>query len=370
MRIAIVHDHMNQMGGAERVIAAIHETFPEAPIFTTIVDWDILRPELSKADIRPSWMQKLPGWKKHFKKYLPLFPLAIESLRVKDYDLIISSSSHFAKSAIKGPKALHICYCYTPMRFAWDYENYVKRENLNVLYRSCLPLIIAHLRQWDHQTKDRPDHYIAVSSAVKARIKRVYGRDAEIIFPPVDVQKYRPVEKPDNFYLIVSRLNSIKRIELAVEAFNLLGLPLKIIGVGPFYKRLKDMARSNVSFLGRLPDPEVAEYYAACKAYVFPGEEDFGITPLEANAAGRPVIAFKGGGALDTVREGLNGLFFEESKSQSLVDAVRSFESGKYNFTPHKIREHALLFDREVFKEKMRLYISRKWTDSLRAGAG
>jgi glycosyltransferase involved in cell wall biosynthesis len=370
MRIAIVHDHMNQMGGAERVIAAIHETFPEAPIFTTIVDWEILRPELSKADIRPSWMQKLPGWKKHFKKYLPFFPLAIESLRVKDYDLILSSSSHFAKSAIKGPNALHICYCYTPMRFAWDYENYVKRENLNVLYRSCLPLIIARLRRWDQQTKDRPDHYVAVSSAVKARIKRIYEKDAEIIFPPVDVQKYRPMEKPDDFYLIVSRLNSIKRIELAVEAFNILGLPLKIIGAGPFYKTLKGMARANVTFLGRLPDPEVAQYYAACKALIFPGEEDFGIAPLEANAAGRPVIAFKGGGALDTVREGLNGLFFEESTSQSLMGAVKSFENGKNNFAPHKIREHALLFDREVFKDKMRLYISRKWTDSLRAGAG
>jgi glycosyltransferase involved in cell wall biosynthesis len=256
------------------------------------------------------------------------------------------------------------------MRFAWDYENYVKRENLNALYRSCLPLIIAHLRKWDQRTKDRPDHYIAVSSAVKDRIRRIYGKEAEIIFPPVDVQKYRPIKRPDDFYLIVSRLNSIKRIELAVEAFNILGLPLKIIGTGPFYRSLRAMARANVTFLGRLPDSEVAEYYAACKALIFPGEEDFGITPLEANAAGRPVIAFKGGGALDTVREGLNGLFFEESTSQSLMGSVRSFENGKYNFTPPKIREHALLFDREVFKDRMKAYIYRKWTGSSRAGAG
>jgi glycosyltransferase involved in cell wall biosynthesis len=364
MQVAIVHDHMNQMGGAERVVAALHEIFPAAPIFTTIVDWDILRPELAHADIRPSWMQKLPGWKKHFKKYLPFYPLAIESMEVKKYDLLISSSSAFAKSAKKGPNALHICYCYTPMRFAWDYHNYVKRENLNLLYRSSLPLMIAGLKRWDQQTKDRPDHYIAVSSVVKERIRRIYGKPSDIIFPPVDVQKYRPQKSTDDFYLMVSRLSAYKRIDLAVEAFNRLGLPLKIIGSGPYYKTLKSMARPNVVFLRRLPDKEVAEYYSACKALIFPGEEDFGIAPLEANASGRPVIAFKAGGALDTVKEGLNGLFFGESNVRSLMEAVKSFENGAYNFDPQKIRDHALLFDREVFKDKMKRYVSQKWTES------
>jgi len=361
MQVAIVHDHMFQMGGAERVVAALHEIFPRAPIFTTIVDWDLLRPELAGADIRPSWMQRLPGWKKHFKKYLPFYPLAIESLAVKEYDLLISSSSAFAKSAKKGPNALHICYCYTPMRFAWDYQNYVKGENLNFLYRSSLPLMVAGLRKWDHGTKSRPDHYVAVSSVVKERIRRIYGKPSEIIFPPVDVQKYRPQKSTDDFYLMVSRLTAYKRIDLAVEAFNRLGLPLKIIGAGPFYETLKSMARPNVTFLRRLPDKEVAEHYAACKALIFPGEEDFGIVPLEANAAGRPVIAFKGGGALDTLEEGLNGLFFGESTVSSLMDAVKAFETGKYNFDPQKIREHALLFDREVFKDKMKRYVSQKW---------
>jgi len=312
-------------------------------------------------------MQRLPGLKKHFKKYLPFYPHAIESLAVKEYDLLISSSFAFAKSAIKGPDALHLCYCYTPMRFVWDYENYVKRENYNLLYRSSLPLVIARLRRWDQKTKNRPDHYIAISSVVKARIKRIYGKDAEVIFPPVDVRKFKPEERADDFYLIVSRLTSTKKIELAIEAFNILGLPLKIIGSGPFYETLKQLARANVTFLGRRPDKELADYYSSCKALIFPGEEDFGLVPLEANAAGRPVIAFKGGGALDTVVEGLNGLFFGERTAQSLMEAVKSFESGAYDFDPRQIREHAFLFDKEIFKGKIIDCVSKKWAEWISA---
>lgn len=349
------------MGGAERVVTTLHEMFPEAPIFTTIVDRKILVPELANADIRTSWMQKLPGLKDHFKKYLPLYPRAIESLEVKEYDLLISSSSCFAKSAIKGPNALHICYCYTPMRFVWDYRNYVERERLNIFWRGVLPLVIARLKRWDLDTCRRPDYYIAISSAVKSRIQNIYGRESEIIFPPVDAQKYRPKERMDNFYLIVSRLNSYKRIELAVEAFNLLGLPLKIIGAGPYLKTLKSMARPNVTFPGRLTDQEVADHYAACKALILAGAEDFGIAPLEANAAGRPVIAFNGGGAIDTISEGLNGLFFHENTVESLISAVRSFEMGKYNFQPRLIHEYALRFDKEIFKQKMWKFIMDKY---------
>jgi glycosyltransferase involved in cell wall biosynthesis len=372
LKTAIIYDYLNQRGGGERVVAALHEIFPEAPIFTSIVDQNSLWPELATADIRPSWMQKLPGLNRHFKKYLPLYPKAIESFDLRDFDLVLSSSSSFAKGAIRGPNALHICYCLTPMRFVWNYENYVKGENFNCFYRSVLPLFIAHLRRWDQQTITRPDHYIAISSAVSLRIKGIYGRDAEVIFPPVDVQKYTLSQKTDDFYLIVSRLNSYKRIELAVEAFNQLGLPLKIIGSGPFYNTLKKMARPNVSLLGRLPDREVADYYAACRALIFPGEEDFGIVPLEVNAAGRPVIAFKGGGALDTVSEGVNGIFFEESTARSLIEAVKSFESGKFIFDPQEIRKHALRFDKEVFKDKMKNYIHQKWEgrNGLRADGG
>ncbi|MGD0624004.1 MAG: glycosyltransferase [Thermodesulfobacteriota bacterium] len=363
MKIAIVHDFLNQRGGAERVVAVLHEIFPEAPIFTSIVNRHALWPELASAEIRPSWMQKLPALKKHFKKYLPFYPKAIESFDLGEYDLVFSSSSAFAKGAIKGRNALHICYCYSPMRFVWDYQDYVEKEDINIILRGVLPLFLGGLREWDLKTSHRPDHYIAISSTVKSRIKKIYGIDAEVIFPPVDVQKYKMGTQVGNFYLIVSRLNPYKRIDLAVEAFNRIGLPLKIIGSGPFLGALKSIARPNVSFVGRLEDREVADYYAACKALIFPGVEDFGIVPLEANAAGRPVIAFKGGGALDTIVEGLNGLFFPRGTAESLVEAVKSFENGKYNFQPLEIRAHALRFDKEIFKTKIERYVSEKYVE-------
>jgi glycosyltransferase involved in cell wall biosynthesis len=363
MKVAIVHDFLNQMGGAERVVAALHETFPDAPIYTSIVDRDILWPELVAADIRPSWMQKLPGLKKHFKKYLPLYPLAIESLDVKEYDLIISSSSAFAKGAIKGAHALHVCYCYTPMRFVWDYKNYVENEDLSTPTRLILHFVIAGLRQWDLKTRHRPDYYIAVSSVVWKRIKKIYGVDAEVIFPPVDVRKYKGRAHADDFYLIVSRLNPYKKIELAVEAFNILGLPLRIIGSGPCLKTLKEIARPNISFLGRLEDKEVEEYYASCKALILPGKDDFGIVPLEANAAGRPVIAFHGGGALDTIIEGVNGLFFRKSTMKSLMGAVKAFEDGRYDFKSANIQAHALRFDKAVFKNRIKKYVLDKYME-------
>ncbi len=367
MKIAIVHDFLNQRGGAERVVAVFHEMFPEAPIFTSIVNREALWPELASAEIRPSWMQKLPALKRHFKKYLPLYPKAIESFNLREYDLIISSSSAFAKGAIKGQNALHICYCYTPMRFVWDYQDYVEKEDINTILRGILPLFLGGLKKWDLKTSGRPDHYIAISSTVKCRIKKIYGMDAEVIFPPVDVQKYKIGTQTGDFYLIVSRLNPYKRIDLAIEAFNRMGLPLKIIGSGPFLGALKNLARSNVSFVGRLEDREVADYYAACKALVFPGIEDFGIVPLEANAAGRPVIAFKGGGALDTIVEGVNGLFFQQGTVESLLEAVKSFENGKYDFRPLEIRAHASRFDKEIFKNKIETYVAEKYGEFRRS---
>lgn len=367
MKVAIVHDYLNQMGGAERVVSVLHEIFPEAPIYTTIVDQDVLLPALAKADIRPSWMQKLPGLRKHFKKYLPLYPYAIESLDLRAYDLIISSSSAFAKGAIKKPGALHICYCYTPMRFVWDFQNYIKNEEINFLYKSFLKPIIFHLKNWDLETRNRPDYYVAISNVVKSRIKKIYGKEAEVIYPPVEVEKFYIKAAPENFYLIVSRLNSYKKIDLAIEAFNSIGLPLKIIGTGPYLNTLIKMAKNNIEFLGRLTDREVADYYASCKALIFPGEEDFGLVPLEANASGRPVIAFKGGGALDTVREGVNGIFFERHNVEDLIDAVRLMEKRIHDFSPLKIRQHALNFDKKVFIERFKKFLWEKYNGFLRA---
>jgi len=354
MKVAIVHDYLNQRGGAEKVVAVFHEMFPEAPIFTSIVDRSMLGSELANADIRPSWMQKLPGWKKHFRKYLLLYPKAIESFDLREYDLILSSSSAFAKGALKKQEGMHICYCYTPMRFVWDYDNYIARENVPKLYAKVLPFFLERLRRWDIETSSRPDHYVAISSEVQRRIKTFYGRDSKVIFPPVETQKFQPMESCGNFYLIVSRLASYKRIDLAIQAFNHLGLPLKIIGWGPYQGELKGMARPHIEFLGRLSDREVAHYYGTCKALIFPGLEDFGLVPLEANAAGSPVIAFKGGGALDTITEGINGLFFTEPSVKSLVGAIQTMENKRFYFQSTKIREYALKFDTAVFKDKFR----------------
>lgn len=357
-KIAIVHDYLNQMGGAERVVAVFHELFPEAPIFTTVVDRSVLIPELAGADIRPSWMQRLPGWKKHFKKYLLLYPQAIESLDLRGYELIISSSSAFAKGARKGKGALHVCYCYTPMRFAWDYENYMARETLSFVYRGILPAAIRRLRQWDFATRGRPDRYIAISSCVRDRIAKIYGREAEVIYPPVEVQRFFRSRQPENYYLVVSRLAAYKRLDLAVSAFSILGLPLKIIGSGPAGESLKKQAGPNIDFLGRIGDAELADYYGGCKALIFPGVEDFGLAPLEANAAGRPVIAFHGGGALDTIEPGVNGLFFREPSAESLIEAVRVLESGRLKFQAERIRQQARKYDKSVFKEKIRNYLA------------
>ena len=354
MKIAIVHDYLNQAGGAERVVGTLHTMFPGAPIFTTILDrnslWDVLR----DADIRTSWMQKLPLLKRHFKAYLLFYPGAIERFDLHEYDLVISSSSAFGKAAITRPGALHICYCHTPMRFVWDYERYMEREQYGSPVRAILVPVLRRFRTWDVKTASRPSLYVANSTVVADRIKRFYGRDSVIVPPPVAVQRFTPVDKAEDFYLIVSRLNPYKRVDLVVKAFNDLGRKLVIIGDGPDRAVLEKMARPNITFLGRLPDPQVADYYARCKALLFPGDEDFGIVPLEANAAGRPVIAYKAGGALDTVIDGETGIFFSELSPESLCAAVLRAEKTAWDSVA--IRKHAEDYAEPRFRERfMRL---------------
>ena len=354
MKIAIVHDYLNQAGGAERVVGTLHTMFPGAPIFTTILDrsslWDVLR----DADIRTSWMQKLPLLKRHFKAYLLFYPGAIERFDLREFDLVISSSSAFGKAAITRPGALHICYCHTPMRFVWDYERYMEREQYGSPVRAVLIPVLRRFRTWDVKTASRPNLYVANSTVVADRIKRFYGRDSVIVPPPVAVQRFTPVTQAEDFYLIVSRLNPYKRVDLVVKAFNDLGRKLVIIGDGPDRAVLQKMSKSNITFLGRLPDPQVADYYARCKALLFPGDEDFGIVPLEANAAGRPVIAFKAGGALDTVIDGETGIFFSELSPESLTAAVLRAENTTWDSLA--IRKHAEDYAEPRFRERfMRL---------------
>jgi len=332
------------------VVGTLHTMFPSAPIFTTILDrsslWDVLR----DADIRTSWMQKLPLLKRHFKAYLLFYPGAIERFDLHEYDLVISSSSAFGKAAITRPGALHICYCHTPMRFVWDYERYMEREQYGSPIRAILIPVLRRFRTWDVKTATRPTLYVANSTVVADRIKRFYGRESIIVPPPVAVQRFTPASKAEDFYLIVSRLNPYKRVDLVVKAFNDLGRKLVIIGDGPDRAVLQKMARPNITFLGRLPDPEVASYYARCKALLFPGDEDFGIVPLEANAAGRPVIAFKAGGALDTVIDGETGIFFSELTPESLSAAVLRSEATTWDSAA--IRKHAEDYAEPRFRER------------------
>ncbi|MEK6790724.1 MAG: glycosyltransferase [Deltaproteobacteria bacterium] len=359
-RIAIVHDYLNQRGGAERVVSVMHRMFPDAPIFTSIVDKDSLFDELKDADIRHTWMQRLPGVLRHFKKYVMLYPKAFESIKLDGYDIILSSSSAFAKGVIKPLASLHVCYCHTPMRFAWDYERYMEKEGVGSAAKRFLPILVKRLKEWDMKTANRPDFYIANSSVVKRRIKEFYGADSVIIPPPVDVGRFK-IGQPEGYYLIVSRLNAYKRIELAVEAFSMLKSKLKVVGDGPFRAALEALAAPNVEFLGRLADDDTAYVYSRCRAVIFPGEEDFGIVPLEANAAGRPVIAYRAGGALDTIIDGMNGIFFDEPHAASLADAVRRMERIHGDFDATAIRAHAMGFSNEVFMKRLGEFIDAKY---------
>lgn len=365
MRVAIVHDYLNQAGGAERVVAMLHVMFPEAPIFTTIVDPETLWPALRDADIRPSWMQRLPGIPRHFRAYLPLYGKAIESFDLSEYDLVISSSSAFAKAAITRPDAVHICYCHTPMRFGWDYSRYVERAGYKALTRALLTLVIQRVRAWDLRTAVRPDLYVANSAVTAQRILRLYGRTSEIVFPPVDVSQYAPEPAHEGFYLVVSRLNPYKRVDLAIRALNGSGRPLVIVGDGPARHVLELLADRNVRFLGRVPDSDVARAYARCRALILPGEEDFGITPLEANASGRPVVAFKGGGAVHTVVDGQTGVFFADQTPEALRDAIARCERTSWN--TQTLRAHAEAFSPDVFVGRFRRLVDRMITGYARS---
>jgi glycosyltransferase involved in cell wall biosynthesis len=360
MKVALVHDYLNQMGGAERVVMALHEIFPEAPIYTSIYDPQRVDAAFQKMDIRTSFMQKLPMVTKHHQPYLPFYPFAMESLDLRGYDLVLSSSSAFGKGVITRPETLHICYCYTPMRWCWNYDEYVEREQLGKMARRILPFLITGLRIWDQTSAMRVDHFIAISPVVAERIQKYYRRDAVIIPPPVEARRFsfNPTVQVEDYFLIVSRLIPYKRIDIAIEACNALQVPLIIIGSGRDLERLKKMSGPTIRFMGRLSDEEVLRYYTHCRAFLFPGEEDFGITPLEAQAAGRPVIAYGAGGALASVVDGVTGMFFNEQTVKSLADALTSFDERTYD--PQTIRNHALEFDLPRFHRRILQFIEAK----------
>jgi glycosyltransferase involved in cell wall biosynthesis len=360
MKVALVHDYLNQMGGAERVVLAFHEMFPDAPLYTSIYAPDRVDAAFRNIDIRTSFMQRLPLVKKHHQPFLPLYPFAMERLDLRGYDLVLSSSSAFGKGVIIKPGTMHICYCHTPMRWCWNYDEYVEREGLGRLSRAVLPFIITGLRVWDQTTAMRVDHFIANSPVVAERIAKYYRRDSVVIPPPVDVDRFHfdPASQPEDYFLIVSRLLPYKRIDLAIQACNTLQLPLVIIGSGRDEARLKRLAGPTIHFMGRLSDDEVLHYYAHCRALILPGEEDFGITPLEAQASGRPVIAYGAGGALASVIDGVTGKFFAAQTVESLSSALDAFDERDYD--PRAIRNHALEFDTPRFHRRMLQFIEAK----------
>lgn len=361
MKIAIVHDFLNQFGGAERVVSALHELYPEAPIYTSIYDANRMPAEFSRMDVHPSFMQNLPFIFSIYKWYFYFYPLAFESFDLSGYDLILSSSSAYAKGIKKHPGQLHICYCHTPMRFVWRYEDYVRRESIPAVIKDILPFLLEPLKKWDLQTARGVDQFIANSVNVAGRIAQTYQRESVIINPPVEVGLFQPSAVDRDYFLVVSRLNAYKRIDTVVKAFKQLDMPLKIVGDGPMRKNLEKIAGPNTEFLGKLSDHALARRLAECRALVFPGEEDFGIAPLEAMASGRPVIAYKAGGAVETVVEGETGLFFTEQTPGALAEAVK--RSRFIAFDKKKIQAHAKKYDKEIFKAKIKGLIEEKMRD-------
>lgn len=357
MKTAIITDWLTQMGGAERVVLAIKELFPDAPIFTTVYNPDTVDKVFYSMDIRPSFIQKLPGAKKSYQKYLPLMPTAVEQYDLTEFDLVISSSSSVAKGVVTRADTVHVCYCHTPMRYAWDfYHEYLNGPDVGSLKKKLIPWLMNYIRMWDRLSADRVDYFLANSKNVANRIKKHYHREAQVLYPPVETSYFSPVDEDEEFFLVISRLVPYKRVDLAIQACNELKLPLRVIGTGPEFERLKALAGPNVQMMGRLSQEEIRWHYARCRALLFPGEEDFGITPVEAQASGRPVIAFGKGGALETVVEGKTGMFFEEQTIEALVSSLREFD--KFSFDKAVIRKHAETFDTKLFKVKLQQYIN------------
>jgi glycosyltransferase involved in cell wall biosynthesis len=350
-KIALVHDYFIQMGGPERVAAVMHESFPSAPLYATVALQHRLPNELRNADIRTSPMQWLPSIEHRFQQYFMLYPFAVEQFDLSEYDLILSSSSGYAKGVRRRRNAIHVCYCHTPMRWVWRYQDYVRRENFGRTTRSLLPVCMWAMRKWDLRAAQQPTYYIASSQLVADRLKKIYGREAFVIPPPIDVDRFQPSTHLDDYYLVLSRLLPYKHLDVAVEACNRLKRRLLIVGDGPDRKRLESIAGPTIEFLGRQPDQMVNRYASRCRALLFPGEEDCALVPLEVNAAGRPVIAFRAGGALETVLEGVTGLFFDQQNPASLVKAIEEFESRTW--LQPILRQHAEKFDRKAFSYRM-----------------
>jgi glycosyltransferase involved in cell wall biosynthesis len=360
-RVALVHDYLNQYGGAERVLEAMHQLYPDAPVYTSLYEPEALPSHFRSWDIRTSFLQRLPPVRRSPRTFFFLYPLAFESFDLSGYDLVISNSSAWCKGVLTPPDSLHLCYCLTPMRWAWSYDTYVQQEQISGAARYILPAAVHYLRLWDATSAQRVDRFVGISQAVVSRIRKYYRREADCIAPPVDVQSIPASTAPGRGLLVVSRLVPYKRIDLAVAACSQLNLDLTIVGDGRDRARLEGLAGPTVRFTGRVSDQQVREALAACAAFIFPGEEDFGIAPVEAMAAGRPVVAYAGGGALDTVADGLTGCFFAPQTVDALARRLAAFDPTAYD--PVAIREHALQFDTRAFQHAFGEYVARAYAE-------
>jgi glycosyltransferase involved in cell wall biosynthesis len=373
MKVAIVYDRVNKWGGAESTLLSIHEMFPEAPLFTSVYNsetapWAKVFPE-----VIPSFLQKIPFLNQRHELLGWLTPIAYELFNFDRYDLVISVTSEAAKGIITKPLTRHICYCLTPTRYLWSgYKEYLNNPGgiftKIPFYKTVSIPLLSYTKKWDLIAAQRPDEYIAISSAVKDRIKKYYGRDSEVIFPPVDVEKFKIQKskiniadqniKVNNYYLIVSRLVPYKKVDLAVKTFNKLGLPLVVIGTGSEESKLKSMSKKNIKFLGFIENKDLNKYYRGAKAFIFPQEEDFGITAVEAQASGIPVIAYGKGGALDTVIDRKTGILFKEQTVESLIEGVK--ECDHLQFKKEDLLENAARFSKEKFKKEFLDFIKTK----------
>ncbi len=335
----------------------MHDIWPNAPVYTSVYLPETMPPSYREWDIRTSFMQRLPFLRTHFQKYLPLFPLAFEQFDFSDYDLVIDNSSAFSYGVLTRPETCHISYCLTPARFLWSYHDYVRREGIGLGSQIALAPFLTQLRVWDRSAADRVDAFIAISSLVQSRIRKFYRRDSSVIFPPIECGRFTVgVGEGDGrgpYFLVVSRLIPYKCIDLAIRACQMVGMRLKVVGSGRDRERLVRLAdgATEIEFLGHVSDAELKDLWMNCRAFIFPGEEDFGISPLEAQAAGRPVIAYGRGGALETIRDGETGSFFHEPTVEALADVLSAFDSRR--FDPRTIRAHAETFDVSLFRQRL-----------------
>jgi len=369
LRIAIVHEWFTSMRGGEKCVEALCEVFPDATLYALLHVKGSVSPIIERMPMHTSFVQHLPFAATRYRHYLPLFPAAVRQFDLSKFDVVLSSNHCAAKGVRTAPQTLHICYCYTPMRYIWtQYEEYFGAGRSGVLTRWGMRAAVGYLRRWDLRTAKNPHHFIAISGNIRERIRTIYGRESDVIYPPVDTAALSVVREHEDFDLIVSALVPYKRVDLAVDAYNRMGKRLVVIGDGPDLVRLRRMAGTTVQMLGWRDDIVVRDHFRRCRAVLFPGEEDFGIVPVEAIACGKPVVAYARGGALETVLEGpalRTGVLFQEQTAESLSAAVRSLEVK--SFDTDAMHAFALGFDREIYKLKMKEYILRQW-EEFRAG--